>query len=166
VVDAPSRADQRVVLARSVHGAPATVLRSIPGGDIVNFSSDGTTIAWLEGQGYDPTTDTFTSLALWSGTYDGTLHAGFVRNLDAHQLGNPAAGAGYFVQNEPASAGGGAQVYAIYRLSDGARAAFDPSPLGINIVEDRPMMVTTEEIVFLVHRSIILRVDARTLTFV
>jgi hypothetical protein len=157
--------DQRVVLARSVHGATATLLRSVAGGDLVDFASDGHSIAWLEGQGYDAATDTFTSLDLWSATYDGDLHPSFVRSMNVHRLGTPAVGAGYFVQDEADATTTSTRVFAIYRLSDGARATFDPGTLAFHDATDRALMVTADEIAFRGDGFRILRVDPRTLHF-
>jgi hypothetical protein len=155
------------ILARSIHGADATVLRDVAGGDILLFLSDGTTLAWMEGLGFDATTATWAAMSLWTGTYDSdthTLSPTRLRDMSALTLTQyPAAGGGYYVQTEHGTIAG-QDIYAIYRLSDGARAVFDPVAAGGSWAADITRLATSEELLFDTQGQL-WRVDPRTLTF-
>ena len=121
------------VLVRSRAGAPPTVLRSVDGGetrgsDIRGFAADGNTLAWLEAHDWNDPTRSFARVELWTGTYG---EAGDIvaprRVADVTQAGEGDVGAGLYVHAEPFPDPTDA-FFAFYRLSDGARAVFDPSP--------------------------------------
>jgi hypothetical protein len=156
------------ILARSIHGADATSLREVAGGDIVLFVSDGTTLAWIEGLGFDASANSWASMSLWQGTYDGSLHtldAARVRDMSARARSDyVAAGAGYYVQAESGTLPG-QEVYAVYRLSDGLRAVFDPLAAGGLWPADRALLVTADEMV-LDTQGMLWRIDPRSLTFI
>lgn len=153
------------VLAQSLHGADATLLRVVSGGDVIVFGTDGTSIAWTEGLTYDVGAGTWATMSLWSGTYDGALHATRVRDMTALPRNEyTAVGGGYFVQAE-ASVALGRNVYAVYRLSDGSRAVFDPIAAGGPYAAERVRLVAADEIVFDTTHTL-WRVDPRTLAFI
>lgn len=151
------------VLARSIHGADATAIRSVTGGDLGVFGSDGTTLAWEEATGWDSASGTYASRSLWSGTYDGTIHAARVRDMTATGVSDAAVGGGYFVEDED-DAASGHHVYAIYRLSDGTRAIFDPIAAGGSAPAERVAFVAADELVF-DTMGVLWRVDPRGLMF-
>ena len=146
-------------------GADAFVLREVAGGDIRGFASDrgtegdGSAIAWMEATGLDDATGRYAQVELWTGTYrDGALlDARRVRAMN-HQVGG-LLGDGLYVRAELDPMG--ASVYAFYRLSDGARAAWVP-PDGS--APDQVIAVTTDE-ALLLSWSTYFRVDPRTLVF-
>lgn len=152
------------VLARSVHGADATWIRTVTGGDILRFGSDGETLAWLEGLGWDATARAYASLSLWSGTYDGDLHATRVGDFVERGVASSGVGGGYFVVAVD-DATSGHNVYAVHRLSDGARAIFDPIAAGGTAPAERVAFVAADEMVFDTTGTL-WRVDPRILTFV
>ena len=133
------------------------------GGDLGVFGSDGVTLGWEEAAGWDSTTGTYASRSLWSSTYDGDIHPTRVRDLNAAGVTVTAVGGGYFVEDED-DAASGHHVYAIYRLSDGARAIFDPIAAGGFVPAERVPFVAADEIVF-DTTGMLWRVDPRTLTF-
>lgn len=147
------------VIARSMHGADATVLRSVADIDIFGFSADSTTLAWMEGAGFDASSGDYATIALYSGTYaGGAILANHVRDLPAHHPGVSAFGGGYYAVVE--YQGTSHLVYAVYRLSDGARAVFDPAPSEA----ERIYLVSGTEFVFDAHATIY-RIDPTSLTF-
>jgi hypothetical protein len=153
------------VLAESIRGADATILRTAPTGNIGNFGSDGTTLAWLESTGPCDATGHCPGLGLWTGTYDDTsqtLTATRVRDMPLYTL-DSAVGGGWYVQQEMDTTSGHA-VYAIYRLSDGARAVFAPVVDGTQVDAAGIDIVAADELVFDTP-EILWRIDPTTLTF-
>jgi hypothetical protein len=121
------------VLVGSRSGAAPTVLRSVDGGmtagsDIRGFAADGNTLAWLEAHDWNDPARAFDHVELWTGTYgEGGDIVAARRVADVTQAAEGDVGAGLYVHAEPLADPTDA-VFAFYRLSDGARAEFDPDP--------------------------------------
>lgn len=149
----------RVRLAHARPGEVADILYEVAGGDFRSFAVGTDTIAWVEARERDPETGAYGHMELWTGTYDGERLTGH-RVRDLTQRGRGSAGGGYYGQIE-IHPDGVTQVYAIYRLSDGA-VAYVPSIDGvpaqqIAYLTETDMLFQTFETVF--------RIDPRTLTF-
>ena len=83
--------------------------------------------------------------------------------MNAVGVTNAAVGGGYFVQDEDDTPSGH-HVYAVYRLSDGARAVFDPLASGGPSAAERVSFASADELV-LITTEILWRVDPRVLSF-
>ena len=143
------------VLLRSANGAPPVVARSVEGGDVRGFASDGRDLAWLEARDFDGIAH-YGSVSLWTATYNG-LGVGAPRQVAMVQ-GNEdgAVGGGYYVHVEP---GREHEVFAFYRLADSARATFDTGRPAAAV-----LWVSAEDSVVQAFGETF-RIDPRTLTF-
>ncbi len=143
------------VLLRSANGAPPVVVRSVEGGDVRGFDSDGTDFAWLEARAWDGVAH-YGSVSLWTATYNGLRLASprQVAVVQGHEDG--AVGGGYYVHVEPGAAH---SVFAFYRLSDGARATFDTGNAAAAV-----LWVSAEDSVVQAFGETF-RIDPRTLRF-
>ncbi len=150
---------ERLRLAHARPGEIADILYEVADGDVRRFAVGTDTIAWVEGRERNPDTGVYGRMELWTGTYDGERLTGRrVRELT--QLGRGSAGGGYYVQVEihPRDE---TQVYAIYRLSDGA-VAYVPSIDGVPA--QQVAYVTERDILFQTFETVF-RIDPTTLTF-
>jgi hypothetical protein len=149
----------RVRLAHARPGEVADILYEVPDGDFRSFAVGTDTIAWVEARERDPDTDAYGRMELWTGTYDGERLTGR-RVRDLTQRSRGSAGGGYYVQVEihPRDE---TQVYAIYRLSDGA-VAYVPSIDGVPA--QQVAYVTERDILFQTFETVF-RIDPTTLTF-
>ncbi len=153
------------VLVRSGSGAPPTVLRSVEGegvrgSDIRGFSSDGNTLAWIEGRGYDDATLSYESVSLWTAEYGGAALVAprRVAAVSGHTSGE--VGGGYYVHSEARPDDPSARHFVFYRLSDGARATVDPSDLQ----ENRVLYVSATDSVLEAYGQLY-RIDPLSLSF-
>jgi hypothetical protein len=150
---------ERVRLAHARPGEVADILYEVPDGAFRSFAVGTDTIAWVEARERDLETGAYGRMELWTGTYDGERLTGR-RVRDLTQLGRGSAGGGYYVQVEihPRDE---TQVYAIYRLSDGA-VAYVPSIDGVPA--QQVAYVTERDILFQTFETVF-RIDPTTLTF-
>lgn len=122
-------------------------------------TTDGTTLAWLAATERDAGTGRYGHLELWAATYDGeSLDARRVRDIELLQ--NGIVGGDYFVRvdRDPSD---GAQVYAVYRLTDGAVAYVRPPT---EQPAQQVVQVSNETLIFQVFDTVF-RIDPTSLTF-
>lgn len=149
------------VLVRSRGGTAPAVLRAVDGGDVRGFATDGRDLAWLEGLDVDPITREYANVSLWTAGYDATGLVSPRRVADVRGATGGALGGGYYAHAEVDVTDPTHAIFAFYRLSDGARATFDPGDLPAARVF---WLSATDSVVEALGQRY--RIDPRALSFV